>query len=154
MTSRLKLDIEEYYKMRALKHPNVWEALGWATAELGEVYEVLMSQSGGWVRNNPQNHPKKTDDDLAEELGDVIFMLVVAGIEKGVDPIDAMERKMRRKLQEDDLKREAEEYGKWAAAIGTGRIATGVSSVVPLTDKEAERIFKETGDREEELRED
>lgn len=31
---------------------------------------------------------------------------------------------------------------------------TGVSSVVPVTDAEAERIFREVGDREEELTED
>jgi NTP pyrophosphatase (non-canonical NTP hydrolase) len=92
--------IKEYYTKRALKHPNVWEALGWATAELGEVYEVLMSFAGGWVRNNPEDHPTKTKEDLAEELGDVIFMLVIAGIEEGVDPIQALQDKMKRKLKE------------------------------------------------------
>ncbi len=91
--------VKEYYEKRELKHPNIWEALGWATAELGEVYEVLMSMVGGWVRNNPDKHPQKTKEDLAEELGDVIFMLIVAGIEEGVDPIQALENKMQRKLE-------------------------------------------------------
>lgn len=92
--------VKKYYEARKLKTPTVWEALGWATAELGEVYEVLMSMSGGWVRNNPEDHPQKTKEDLAEELGDVIFMLIEAGIVSGVDPIQAMEDKMNRKLKE------------------------------------------------------
>jgi NTP pyrophosphatase (non-canonical NTP hydrolase) len=94
--------VKHYYEKRELKHPNVWEALGFVATELGEVYEVLMSMVGGWVRNNPEKHPQKTKNDLAEELGDVIFMLIVAGIEEGVDPIEALREKMKRKLYEQD----------------------------------------------------
>ncbi len=93
-------DVRNYYEIRKLKKPNVWEALGWAIAELGEVYEVLMSFSGGWVRNNPDKHPPKTKNDLAEELGDVILMLLVAGMQEGVDPLKAMEDKMNQKISE------------------------------------------------------
>lgn len=92
-------EIKYYFKKRGLVHPDIWSALGWAQTELGEVYEVLLSR-GNWVRNNPQDHPVKTDNDLAEELGDVIFMLIIAGIEVGVDPIQAMRDKMKRKLKE------------------------------------------------------
>lgn len=89
--------IKDYYEKRQLLRPNIWEALGWATTELGEVYEVLLSKKN-WVRNNPEDHPQPSVDTLAEELGDVIFMLVVAGIVEGVDPIEALEKKMQRKL--------------------------------------------------------
>lgn len=92
-------NIKDYYEKRQLKHPDIWEALGWSICELGEVYEVLLSMKGGWIRNNPEKHPTKTKEDLAEELGDVIFMLIVAGIEEGLDPIQALENKMSRKLK-------------------------------------------------------
>lgn len=94
----LTAKVIEYYKKRGLKNPNVWEALGWMQCELSEVYECLFSFSGGWVRNNPDKHPPKTKEDLAEELGDAIFMLIVAGIVEGVDPIEALEKKMEKKL--------------------------------------------------------
>lgn len=103
--SKLTEEIQEYYEKRELLRPNVWESLGWATAELGEVYEVLLSWKQGWKRNNPEDHPMKTKKDLAEELGDVIFMLVVAGMVEGVDPIEALRAKMQRKLEEDKQKK-------------------------------------------------
>jgi NTP pyrophosphatase (non-canonical NTP hydrolase) len=99
LMSNLAVKIKDYYEKRQLVHPTVWEALGWVSAELGEVYEVLMSWNPKWVRNNPQDHPVKSKEDLAEELGDVIFMLVMAGLSEGVDPIEALEKKMERKLQ-------------------------------------------------------
>ena len=78
--------------------PSVWEAMGWVGAEIGEVYEVLLS-NGGWIRNNPENHPPKDNNDLAEELGDVIFMLMLAGYSEGVNPLEALKAKMARKLE-------------------------------------------------------
>jgi NTP pyrophosphatase (non-canonical NTP hydrolase) len=126
-------EIIEYADKREYKKPDLWEAMAWVCSEIGEVYEVMLSK-GGWVRNNPQDHPEKGDQELAEELGDVIFMIMLAGYSRGVNPLEAMKNKMTRKL-----------------AMKT---VTGVSSVIPLTDKEAERIFKEVGDQEEERSED
>ena len=96
--SQLAEKIIEYYEKRELVKPTLQEALNWVHTELGEVYEVVMSWDDKWVRNNPQNHPVKTEEDLAEELGDVIFMLMAAGISAGVDPINALENKMKSKL--------------------------------------------------------
>ena len=132
----LMQEIIEYAQARKYKMPNTWEALGWVNAELGEVYEVLLS-TGGWVRNNPQDHPEKGNDEFAEELGDVIFMVMIAGHSKGVNPLEAMKEKMSRKLIESSVKK-----------AQTGRIVSGVSSVVPVTDEEAERIFKEVDENE------
>lgn len=103
--SNLAQEIKDYYGKRGLNSPNLWEALGWVHAELGEVYEVLFSWNPNWVRNNPEKHPVKTKEDLAEELGDAIFMLVVAGLTQGVDPIDALRSKMYRKVEEDKNKK-------------------------------------------------
>lgn len=100
----LTAKVQEYYIKRNLNRPDVWEALGWASAEFGEVYEVLMSWNPKWVRNNPEKHPVKSKEDLAEELGDVIMMLIVAGMSEGVDPVSALEEKMKRKLEELEVK--------------------------------------------------
>jgi NTP pyrophosphatase (non-canonical NTP hydrolase) len=90
--------VKDYYEKRNLTQPNVWEALGWASAEFGEVYEALMSWDSKWIRNNPQDHPVKSKEDFAEELGDVIMMLVAAGMVEGVDPVQALYKKMDSKL--------------------------------------------------------
>ena len=93
----LKL-ISKYYETRQLKYPNIWEALAFTQTELGEVYEILLAQKGGWIRNNPQNKPDFSKEELAKELGDSIMMLVVAGMAEGVDPIQALTDKINSKL--------------------------------------------------------
>jgi NTP pyrophosphatase (non-canonical NTP hydrolase) len=92
-------EIVEYTSKRQYVMPNVWQAMGWVNAEIGEVYEVLLDWSAtNWVRNNPEKHPHKTKEDLATELGDVIFMLMLAGYSEGVNPLEALKTKMRNKL--------------------------------------------------------
>jgi hypothetical protein len=88
-----------YFSKRKLVWPSFKDAMQWAQTELAEVYELDLARSGDWVRNNPQDHPPFDKDKLAEELGDAIFMLIVAGLVEGVDPLEAMINKMIRKLQ-------------------------------------------------------
>jgi NTP pyrophosphatase (non-canonical NTP hydrolase) len=90
--------ILKYYEERQLKLPDVWKSLAFLSTELGEVYELLLSREGGWVRNNPESKPSFSKERLSEELGDVIMMAVVAGLAEGVDPIKSMEEKINRKL--------------------------------------------------------
>ena len=116
-------EIIEYVEKRKYVKPNVWQAMGWVNTEVGEVYELLLQREAEWVRNNPENKPTFSKEELAEELGDVIFMVMLAGYAEGVNPLEAAKSKMKRKLEE--------------------RVSYGVSSVVPVTDKEAEKIFKE-----------
>lgn len=92
--------ILEYYKRRGLKWPTASEAIDWHDTEMGEVQEIILARSGGWVRNNPENKPEWDVSSFAEELGDAIFMLIVAGLVEGVDPLIAMTNKLRRKLEE------------------------------------------------------
>lgn len=67
----------------------------WLQTELAEVYELLLVREGGWTRNNPDDHPTEFDQQrFAEELGDAILMLLVAGMVEGVDPLAAMELKI------------------------------------------------------------
>ncbi len=90
--------IAAYYAARGYMYPDTWQALGFTTTELGEVYEVLLAERGGWVRNHPQSKPPYSTERLGEELGDVIMMAMVAGLVRGVNPVRCLNEKIRRKL--------------------------------------------------------
>jgi len=90
--------IKDYYTLRDLKWPDIWEALAFVQTEMGEVYEILLAERGGWVRNNPGDKPTFTKESLSEEIGDAIMMLLVAGISRGVDPIESLKNKLARKI--------------------------------------------------------
>lgn len=90
--------VKDYYDKRGLKWPNFDDAMKFVITELGEVYELDLNRIGGYIRNHPENKPTYSKEAMAEELGDAIFMLIVAGYVDGVDPIKAMTDKMNRKL--------------------------------------------------------
>lgn len=90
--------IKEYYEKRRLSYPNFDNAMKFAMTEIAEVYELDLARIGGWVRNNPQDKPEFSNEALSEELGDAIMMLIVAGIAEGVNPIQSLENKIKRKL--------------------------------------------------------
>lgn len=96
-------DIQEYYDRRGLKWPTTEEAILWANTEAGEVAEQLVNESGGWIRNNPDEDPGYSEDKLMEELADQVFMLLVAGMVSGYDLLDIMRRKFDRKLKLKEL---------------------------------------------------
>jgi NTP pyrophosphatase (non-canonical NTP hydrolase) len=91
--------IIEYYKKRGLKWPDFDDAMKFVLTEIGEVYEIDLSRVGGWVRNNPQDKPEFDKEALGRELGDVIMMLMVAGIAEGVNPLAALVNKINKKLE-------------------------------------------------------
>lgn len=99
----MRADLSEfilyYYEKRGLKLPDFNSAMKFVQTELGEVYELDLAREGGWVRNNPESKPKFSREELAIELGDVIMMIMVAGIVEGVDPLKALIDKMERKLK-------------------------------------------------------
>jgi len=92
-----------YYAIRNLKWPNIDKALQWHDTEKGEACEVLLARDGGWVRNNPDDHPAFDKDKLAEELGDMVMMTIVAGLAEGVDVITALRQKIARKCAESTI---------------------------------------------------
>jgi len=100
LTSELKDFIVNYYNKRGLKWPDFDDAMKFVATEIGEVYEVDLSRDKGWVRNNPESKPTFNKEQLASELGDVIMMVMVAGIAEGVDPLQALLKKMCRKIKE------------------------------------------------------
>lgn len=92
--------IKEEFTVRNMRWPpNAWESLGWATTELGEVYEQMLAKSGGYVRNNPDDHPGFQQERFAEELADIIFMILVTGIITNCDPLEALMIKAARKIE-------------------------------------------------------
>lgn len=93
--------ITEYYTERNLKFPNFRDALAFVQTELGEVYELDLARVGGWKRNNPQNKPTFSKEELGRELGDAIMMLIVAGLAEGVDPLLSLENKIKSKMNKE-----------------------------------------------------
>jgi hypothetical protein len=98
--TQLSRTVNAYFIERQLVWPSVYEAMGWAVAEVGEAYEaLLMASSKEWKRNDPEKEKKTvTNVDFGEELGDAIMMFIVAGLTMGVDPIEQMLFKMERKV--------------------------------------------------------
>ncbi len=90
--------VKYYYEKRGLTYPNFDNSMKFVATEIAEVYELDLARTGGWIRNNPQSKPSYSKESMAEELGDAIMMLIVAGIQEGVDPIDAMTSKIKKKL--------------------------------------------------------
>lgn len=99
--SELGSTIAAYYDRRGLKTPTALWAVIFAQTELAEALEVLLEREGGWVRNHPDDKPAGTSEELGEELGDAIMMLMVAGLVDGVDPLACLRAKITRKLRED-----------------------------------------------------
>jgi len=82
--------IAQYFKVRGLTVPNLQEAVNWLVSEVGEVSELMnLVGSKKWVRNSDvketkQNelldNKKKLEEEISTELGDVIFMAMVASM--------------------------------------------------------------------------
>jgi len=86
--------IKDHYARTGKQWPTPEQALLWVATELGEAADCCLTWTPGWVRNNPDKHPVATEEQFAEELGDIIMMTLVAGIVVGVDPLEALYRKL------------------------------------------------------------
>lgn len=85
--------VRSYYAFRGYKDPDLKEAFNWLVSEVGEAAGAInQSQGEGWVRNNDH-----TQDSVADELGDVLMMLIKTAEKAGVDLLDAMVGKWEKK---------------------------------------------------------
>jgi NTP pyrophosphatase (non-canonical NTP hydrolase) len=85
--------VNSYYQFRDYKDPDLKEAFNWLVSEVGELAGAInQTQIEGWVRNNDH-----TQDSVADELGDVLMMLIKTAEKAGVDVVDAMVNKWIRK---------------------------------------------------------
>lgn len=76
------------------------DAILFAETEIAEAIEVLFARKE-YIRNNPDNKPTWSAGAFGSELGDAIFMLMVAGHMMGCSPIDAMVSKWRNDARAD-----------------------------------------------------
>ena len=91
----------EYFEERGLVKPTAEEWLQWATTELAEATEHLLSRSSKrWIRNNPDNAVEFDKVGFGIECGDLAMMAIMAAVAEGVDPIALLRDKMKRKLRE------------------------------------------------------
>lgn len=80
--------------------PDINDALQFVDTELAEVKELLLARKP-YRRNHPENKEAFSEERLAEELGDALYMIIVTGIVSGTNPIDAMFDKMIRHLEKE-----------------------------------------------------
>jgi NTP pyrophosphatase (non-canonical NTP hydrolase) len=84
--------IKQYYQFRGLEKPDEAQAFQFLVSEVGELADALVSSNGKWVRNNPDR-----ERNIADEAGDVLMMLCVTLMDRGIDPFEAMLAKFIRK---------------------------------------------------------
>ena len=87
--------VSNYFRERSLPMPNSENALHFLVSEVGELSDAVVQDKGEWIRNNPE----KTRD-ISDEVGDVLMMLTVFCIQRGISPAKCMVSKMRRKLED------------------------------------------------------
>lgn len=93
--SDLRQIVNNYFLRRGYKDPTLDEAFLFLVSEIGELSDALVSSRQEWVRNNPD---KKSN--IAQEIGDVLMMLVKVGEKAGIDDIaNAMLYSMELKIQ-------------------------------------------------------
>ena len=93
--------VEQRIKDETLIWPNTTEdAILFAQTEIAEAVEILFARKE-YIRNHPDDKPDWSAGAFGEELGDAIFMLMVAGYMMGCDPIDSMISKWRNDARAD-----------------------------------------------------
>jgi hypothetical protein len=94
MTSKAVYDVVNHFNAKGRMWPNVKDALGFALTELAEAWELDLARTP-YIRNHPGDKEPFTKERFAEELGDVIYMCIIAGWVENVDVVDAMYEKMK-----------------------------------------------------------
>lgn len=85
--------IKNYYSYRYNgEMPDELDALLFAVAEAGELADAFVSEKPGWIRNNPDKVRS-----VPFEVGDLLQMLYVFCIRRGIDPVACMLSKWRSK---------------------------------------------------------
>lgn len=80
--------------------PSTEHALLFIGTELSEASELLLSRVA-YRRNHPNDKESFSKERFAEELGDIIYMAIIAGYVEGVDPVEAMIKKMESQIKKE-----------------------------------------------------
>ena len=93
--SFLRMVVKSYFREREdLSIPSDIEALLFFHSEVGELTDAFADEMGDWGRND-----NKKVRSIEDEVGDVLMMLIVFCIQRGIDPVKAMIDKIKRKLE-------------------------------------------------------
>ena len=102
--------------------PNEAQAFQFLVSEVGELADALVSSVVNcrtvipWVRNNPDR-----ECDVEGEEGDMLRMLAVTLMERGIDPFEAMLAKFKRKGFDYEMVEKSAEGGGTNARPSTHR---------------------------------
>ena len=81
------------FRERRRQTPSTEDALLFIQTELAEATELVLAKPNKkYLRNSPKEPFSKAR--FAEELGDIIYMTIIAGYTENVDPLMAMKNKM------------------------------------------------------------
>jgi NTP pyrophosphatase (non-canonical NTP hydrolase) len=84
--------VNAYFRHRKLVDPDAMQALMFLFSEMGELSDAVVNQIKDWVRNHDHSQ-----DNVADEIGDVLMMLIKTAEKLEVDPLQAMLTKWRRR---------------------------------------------------------
>lgn len=88
--------VDDWIKTHGVRYFNELTNMAMLTEEVGEVARVIARQYG------EQSFKKKDNDkDLADELADVMFVLICLANQTGVDLTKAFEKNMEKKTKRD-----------------------------------------------------
>jgi NTP pyrophosphatase (non-canonical NTP hydrolase) len=90
--------VDSYFRHRKYHEPNNLEAFIFLVSEIGELAgAIVQSLKSLWVRNNDH-----AQDSIKDEVSDVIMMTIKTAEKFGVDPLEAMVDKWKRKGWDQD----------------------------------------------------
>ena len=111
--AKLHLDFDGATNIRfAIKHhfdgleklmPTTEDALLFMDTESAEAKELLLACKP-YVRNHPENKERYSKERFSEELGDVIYMAMVASATVGMNPLQSIQEKMEFKIHKELIK--------------------------------------------------
>ena len=84
--------VKAYYQFRGLTIPDDTQALLFLVSEVGELADSHVEQQASWIRN----HAEK-ERGIEDEVGDVLMMLTAYCIARGIDPVECMLSKFKKK---------------------------------------------------------
>lgn len=92
----LKDEVLNHFETMGRVWPSTEDALLFIATELAEATELVLAEKA-----YKRNHAKEpfSPGRFAEELGDIVYMCVIAGQTRGVDPVEAMLAKMFRQVE-------------------------------------------------------
>jgi len=89
--------VDEWIKTHGVRYFNELTNMAVLTEEVGEVARIISRQYG------EQSFKKKeSDKELADELADVMFVIICLANQTGVDLTKAFEKNMEKKTKRDD----------------------------------------------------